>query len=58
MKELEKNELMRVEGGFAWLPFIAGAIVGGIIYDAWKEGLQNLDSMYGDGWRVGEWGPR
>jgi lactobin A/cerein 7B family class IIb bacteriocin len=22
MKELEKNELMEVEGGFAWLPII------------------------------------
>lgn len=56
MKELEKNELMEVDGGF--IQFIAGAIAGGILYDAWKSGVRNLDSMYGGGWSVGEWGPR
>jgi len=31
MKELEKNELMAVDDGYFWLPFVAGAIAGGII---------------------------
>lgn len=57
MKELEKKEL-QIDGGFFWPAFVAGAIAGGILYDAWEEGVKNLDSMYGDGWSVGEWGPR
>ena len=33
MKELEKNELQEIDGGLFWLiPFLAGAIGGGMIY--------------------------
>ena len=35
---LSKTEMKEMNGGF--LKFVAGAIVGGIIYDVWKEGVK------------------
>jgi len=37
---LEEKQLRAMNGGGWWLPFVAGAIIGGVIYDAWKAGLK------------------
>jgi len=34
--ELNLTEKMEITGGNPWLFFVAGAIVGGLIYDAYK----------------------
>lgn len=45
--ELNAQELEDVNGG--WLRFVGGAIIGGIIYDAWKEGIRRLgNGEFGD----------
>ncbi len=51
MKDLEKNELMGVDGGnpLAVGAFFAGAILGGIIYDVVKTGWTAAVESYVDG---------
>ncbi len=36
--ELGREELKEVDGGTPWIFFVAGALVGGVIYDAYKAG--------------------
>lgn len=39
VSDLKVNELYKTEGGWI-VPFVAGAIAGGLLYDAWKEGIR------------------
>lgn len=36
VQEMETKEKQKIEGGSPWV-FVAGAIIGGMIYDAYKE---------------------
>ena len=38
VQEMNAAEVAEVNGGF--LPFVAGAICGGMLYDAWKAGVK------------------
>jgi thiol:disulfide interchange protein len=45
VQELNTPETMQTNGGFAWGAFIAGAIAGGLLYDAAKAAyLAALDA--------------
>lgn len=39
LRELNNWESSHIDGG-SWIVFVAGAIAGGIIYDAWKSGAK------------------
>lgn len=44
---LSENEVQGVNGGGFWLPFVGGAIVGGLIYDAVKYIIVHDNEGYG-----------
>jgi|TARA_B110000091_G_C13596548_1_gene382867 lactobin A/cerein 7B family class IIb bacteriocin len=47
VKELKKEEIKRISGGWAWAIFVAGALLGGVIYDAAKWLICENNEAYG-----------
>ncbi|MDA9254243.1 class IIb bacteriocin, lactobin A/cerein 7B family [Polaribacter sp. Hel1_33_78] len=47
VKELKKEEIKRISGGWAWPAFVAGALLGGVIYDAAKWLICENNEAYG-----------
>ena len=43
LHELPPDQMINTHGG-SWFAFVAGAIAGGIIYDAWKASLNGYVS--------------
>ena len=47
VKELKKEEIKRISGGWAWVAFVAGALLSGVIYDAAKWLVLENNEAYG-----------
>ena len=48
VKELKKEEIKRISGGgWLWPAFVAGALLGGVIYDAAKWLICENNEAYG-----------
>ena len=52
MKELNKNELMKVEGGWRIpiIPFFAGVIAGGLVDELIRNGPKKCFDDFAKGW--------
>ena len=46
VEEMRQQEIADVNGGFPWVPFVVGAIVGGMVYDTVKSAWKGAVSAY------------
>lgn len=51
VQEMDAQALKDANGGGVIIPFIAGAILGGIAYDLWKEGAKYVLTQ-NTGWHM------
>lgn len=49
MKDLNEKELKTIEGGHPAIVFVAGALLGGAIYDGWKYLARSYASRCAEG---------
>lgn len=49
MKDLNEKELNEIDGGFPIISFVAGALIGGAIYDVYKYACHKVQEGYENG---------
>lgn len=47
VKELKKGEIRKISGGWTWPAFVAGVLLGGVIYDVAKQLVLENNDAYG-----------